>query len=230
MVSVADLRAATSFNLQLAERDLAQFFGAYAGADPIELRDALLEFYPDFVQVYGEQGAELAAEFYDEARAAARASGQYRASLAPPVPQEQAVGAAKWAIGPAFEDNWDLALQQLVGASTRLIQQQGRDTMRWNVDRDPTAVGWRRETRAESCLFCRMLADRGGVYSKESAYFAAHDNCRCVVAPSWDPSARRASVPDFRASERTARLNPAQREVAKQRVKQWFLDNAEKIT
>ncbi|MBK0420163.1 hypothetical protein JD276_14085 [Leucobacter sp. CSA1] len=230
MATVADLRLATAENLRWAQRDLTEFFGAYAGADPIELRDALLEFYPDFVQVYGEQGAELAAEFYDEARAAALASGQYRASLAPPVPQEQAVGVAKWAIGPAFEDNWDSALQQLVGASTRLIQQQGRDTMRWNVDRDPTAVGWRRETRAGSCQFCRMLADRGGVYSKKSAYFAAHDNCRCVVAPSWDQSARRSRVPDFKTSERTSRMKPAQREAAKRQVKQWLADNADKLT
>lgn len=221
---------ATAENLRWANRDLSEFFNAYAGADPIGLRDALLEFYPDFVQVYGEMGAELAAEFYDQSRAAAGASGRYRASLAPAVPLEQAVGSAKWAIGPAFDGDWDAALQQLLGASTRLIQQQGRDTMRWNVDRDPTAVGWRRETRAGSCDFCRMLADRGGVYSKKSVYFASHDRCKCLVAPSWDPHARRTKVPDFKASEITSRLNPEQREIAKRRVKQWFEENADRIS
>ena len=230
MVTVADLRLATDLNLRMAERDLAEFFGAYSGADPAEMRDALVEFYPDFVQVYGDHGAALAAEFYDDARAAARASGRFRATLAPPPSADQAIGSAKWAIGPVFDDSWDVALQQLVGASTRLIQQQGRDTMRWNVDRDPLAVGWRRETRAGSCPFCRMLAARGGVYSKKSAYFAAHDNCRCVVTPSWDQHARRANVPDFRSSERTSRLNPGQREAAKNRVKAWFEANADQIT
>lgn len=226
---MSDLRSATAENLRWAARDLTDFFAAYAGADPRELRDALVEFYPDFVRVYGEQGAELAAEFYDEARLDARASGQYRASLAPAVPTEQAVGAAKWAIGPAFEDNWDSALQLLSGASARLIQQHARDTMRWNVDRDPRAVGWRRETRAGSCDFCRMLADRGGVYSKKSVYFASHDNCRCVVAPSWDQGARRSRVPDFKASERTVRMKPEQREAARLRVKQWIAANADNL-
>lgn len=230
MVTVADMRVATQENLRWAERDLVEFFGAYSGADPRELRDALMEFYPDFVEVYGQQGAELAAEFYDEARATARASERYRARLAPPVPTEQALGSARWAVGAAFDDNWDLALQQLVGASARLIQQQARDTISWNVDRDPRAAGWSRETRADSCQFCRMLSARGAVYSKGSVLFASHDNCRCVAAPSWDRSAPRARVPAFVASRRTARMSPEQLEANRARVREWLSANADQLT
>ncbi|MEV8339218.1 hypothetical protein [Leucobacter sp. NPDC077196] len=221
---------ATEENLRWATRDLSEFFGAYAGGNPIELRDALLEFYPDFVRVYGEQGAELAAEFYDEARSSARVSGTYRASLAAPIPDAQAVGSAKWAIGPAFEENWDTALSQLVGASTRLIQQQGRDTTLWNTDRDPRAVGWRRETRSESCWFCRMLAGRGGVYTRETVFFAAHDNCRCVTAPAWDQDAKRVPVKVYELSKNTARMNPKQLETHRERVREYLAANAADLT
>lgn len=230
MVTVADMRMLAQTNLMLANRDLAELFSAYAGADPRELRDAVLEFYPDFVRVYGDQGAALAADFYDEARSAARASGSYRAGVAPAVSEAQAVGSARWAIGPAFADDWDLALQQLVGASSRLIQQGARDTIRWNVDRDPYAVGWRRETRADSCQFCRMLADRGGVYTKETAYFASHDRCQCVVAPSWNPKAPRARVPNFIQSKRMATMSDEELAEHRLRVKVWFAENANRIT
>lgn len=230
MPTVEDLKLATAENLRWASRDLTEFFSAYAGADPRDLRDALLDFYPDLVRVYGDQGAALAAEFYDDARATARVSGSYRSQLAPALPAEQAVGSARWAVGPAFDDDWDTALQNLIGASERLIQQAARDTMSWNVDRDQHAVGWRRNTRPESCQFCRMLAGRGGVYSKKSVFFASHDWCKCTVTPAWDAHAKPVPVELYKLSARTSRMNPDQLEKHRTRVRAYLLANKDYLT
>jgi hypothetical protein len=60
------------------------------------------------------------------------------------------------------------------------------DTMTENVKEDPEAVGWQRVARDGACPFCRMLADKGAVYRKEStATFAAHTSCHCVAAPKF---------------------------------------------
>ena len=228
MVSVADFRSVLQTNLTTAERDLADIFSAFD--DPFMLRDELLDVYPDLVQVYGDEGAAFAADFYDDRRAASNPGGSYRATLAPPIPVEQSIGSLRWAIGPLFSGDWDAALQQLVGASTRLIQEPARETLRWNVDRDPTAVGWRREARADSCRFCRMLAARGGVYTQESAFFAAHDNCKCVIAPSWDPNAERVPAPLYEISRRTSRMSPQQKEAHRSRVYAYLEEHADELS
>ena len=228
MVTVTEFRSAIQSNLTAAERDLTDIFGAFD--DPYLLRDELLDVYPDLVQVYGDEGASYAADFYDDRRAAANPRGIYRATLAPPVPVEQTVGSLRWAIGPLFEADWDAALQQLIGSSSRLIQEPARETMRWNVDRDRAAVGWRRETRPGSCRFCRMLAARGGVYTRESAFFAAHDNCRCVIAPSWDQNAERVPAPLYEISRRTSRMSPQQKEAHRSRVYAYLEEHADELS
>lgn len=230
MVSTADLRAVNRMNLEFASRELTEFFSAYAGSDPFEFRDALLEFFPEFVNVYGEQGAAVAAEYYDEMRSMSRTSGSFRAGIAEPVPVGQSAGSVRWAVGEVFADDWDSALQKLIGAGTRLIQQQGRDTIAWNVDRDPRAVGWRRETLSDSCLFCRMLAGRGGVYTKETAFFASHDNCRCVAAPSWRPDAKRVPVELYRLSASTSKMSESQLEVHRARVRDYLTTHKDELT
>ena len=228
MVTVPEFRSALQANLTAAERDLTEIFGAFS--DPYELRDELLDVYPELVRVYGDEGASYAADFYDASRAAANPGGRYTATLAPPIPAEQAIGSLRWALGPAFEDAWDVALQQLIGSSSRLIQEPARETMSWNVDRDPAAVGWRRETRPGSCRFCRMLAGRGGVYTRESAFFAAHDNCKCVIAPSWDPNAERVPAPLYEISRRTSRMTPQQREAHRSRVYAYLEEHADELS
>lgn len=58
-----------------------------------------------------------------------------------------------------------------------------RGSMRATSLRDPAAQGWRRFANAGACRFCRMLADRGAVYRRETAFFAAHLHCGCSAGP-----------------------------------------------
>lgn len=76
------------------------------------------------------------------------------------------------------------------------------DSMTENADEDPDAVGWQRFARGRACKFCVMLAGRGAVFTETSVNFAAHTSCHCVVGPSYDPEAPRASVMQYVASKR----------------------------
>lgn len=228
MATVADLRIANGIAIDAATRDLTDLVGAFS--NPYTMRDELLATYPDLVAGYGNELSSWAADFYDDRRLAAGARGSYRATVAPPVPEEQVIGSARWAIGPAFDDDWDLALQQLIGATTRLIQEPGRETIQWNSDRDPEARGWQREVRAGACQFCQMLAGRGGVYTRRSAFFAAHDNCRCVIAPSWDSKAPAVPAPLYQISRRTSTMSASAREAHRARIRQYLEDHADELS
>lgn len=69
---------------------------------------------------------------------------------------------------------------QLQGSASRLVLAGDRETtMRTMRERDEVA-GYRRIAGGSSpCPFCLMLISRGGVYSKETADFRAHDRDRC---------------------------------------------------
>jgi hypothetical protein len=75
-----------------------------------------------------------------------------------------------------------------------------RDTITENAKDDPAAFGWRRFARHGACKFCLMLAERGAVYRRATANFAAHTHCHCVAGPSYDPNAPRASALQYVAS------------------------------
>lgn len=212
MAVVDELRAANATIVQNASHDLTRFFWSYAGADPVELKEALLLFYPEFVATYGDMAGVVAAEFYDTMRSEAGVRGAHNTRLAAPPPPEQAANSARWAVQPAFADDWDAALLQLLGTSERLIRLSGRETMSSNALEDRAAAGYKRMTRAGSCRFCRMLADRGGVYSRGTAYFASHNNCRCEVVPSWERNPRPVGVMQYKMSESSSKMSDQQLE------------------
>lgn len=76
------------------------------------------------------------------------------------------------------------AFVQSSGAATRLVLDAGRETVRLSTLADPRAVGWQR-VGVGRCDFCRMLLDRGAVYSEATADFAAHDHCTCSAEPVY---------------------------------------------
>ena len=78
------------------------------------------------------------------------------------------------------------------GIATRLVTDVGRGAVLDSVAEDRQASGWVRIAAANACAFCRMLAQRGPVYSDDTAKFQAHDHCKCIAAPifegdSWEP-------------------------------------------
>lgn len=210
MVSSADaqrLRQAQIAVRRLAERDLTAFFGSLNLARPEAARDALLEYVPFLVQQYGESAAAVAADWYDEVRAAESVPGRFRA-LAQPSPYQSAVeDTVRRAAGSLFTDSPAATLTALTATSGKYVIAASRQTIAYSSDRDPRARGWRRVTRPGSCGFCRMLAGReGAVYTRQSVHFASHDDCNCASVPSWDPNAPEVDVPQYEGSLRTTAL------------------------
>ena len=214
MVSRADaerLGLAQTGIRALVERDLAAFFGSLDLERPERARDLLLEYVPVLVQQYGESAAVLAADWYDEVRAADGVKGRYRAE---PVTVDEAV-AIERTVRRAAGGLWtDSPLDTLTGIQSKAGKytlSSSRTTVMRASFADPYAYGWKRVTQGATCRFCRMLAGRGAVYSEETAHFAAHGHCDCAAVPNFDPDAQPIEVDLYEASRRTTFMSPEQK-------------------
>jgi hypothetical protein len=230
---IAEFREQSQALVTLAQRDLAEFSASLElYRDPFSVRDTMGEFLPELIAAYGNTEALLAADFYDSLRDVPPSAARFQAVMAdPPSDPGQFHGTASWAIAPLLGDEPDAggALSRLTGAVSRLVMQPNRDTVIRSVAEDRHAAGWQRNTRAGSCRFCRMLAGReGAVYKRESALVAAHDRCKCVAVPSWDENAPEVPVYAYVASQTTAKMSPAQREVHRARVRDYLDANIPK--
>jgi len=184
---VRQFRLANQSLVLLAQRDLDEFWRSLnTQGNPLLVKAALLDFFPELLTVYGDTAALLGADWYDELRNVAPSAASFRAVMASPPATEQAHSAARWALGPLFASEPDpvQVLANLGGATQRLVLQSGRDTVWDSARRDPvrTAVA-RVPTGAKTCRWCTMLASRGAVYgSKASAgeQNKYHDLCNCV--------------------------------------------------
>lgn len=213
----------------LASTELASVMQGLVGAPADVALDALMDVLPALGDSYGAAAATLGADYFDEQRSSARVRGAYESTPADAVEGARWEALARWGVdplrvspavpkvdddgepidyGPDREPDYADAQTLLEGGLTRTIANQHRLTVVKNSIADPQARGWVRVVSADSCRFCKMLADRvgsggdPGVYTKASASFKAHDHCRCGVAPSWDKSAREATGVPYRASQR----------------------------
>lgn len=177
----------------LAVADLETFWRTLDTSDVLATQRAVLDFLPDLVQTYGEIGAALAADFYEELRdGSPDVRRLYTAVVSDNVvPIAQAQASGRWAMGSLWnpvgtpEEAAAATLENLSGVTNRLSLIPARDTVRLNAVNDPDSVGWRRVGKGDSCAFCRMLIGRGNVYSADTATFAAHDHCDCLAEPAW---------------------------------------------
>lgn len=201
-VEVAALRSAQASVVVRVERDLAAFLRGLNLAKPEVVRNALLEYVPLLVSQYGDQAAVIAAEWYDEARAAEGVRGRFRSRPAALVSDDRVLGKVRSAAAHLWTTSPELILPALMDPLSKYVLEPARMTIVDSTNRDPQTSGWQRVTRAGSCGFCRMLADRGGVYKEATAGFGAHGHCNCAAAPSWDPDAPEVGVRAYRASQR----------------------------
>jgi hypothetical protein len=170
---------------------------------PEEQRAVLLEAVPGVVAYYSDGSSALAADFYDDQRDRAAPPKLY---LAEPIildRTEKLRRAVAWASDPLFADNRELSSARLADVVQLETARPYRDTILTNRRRDPSAVGWRRVTNG-GCKLCRMLADRGAVYSDQTARFATHGHCKCTAQPvfSTDDFGEEASVMQYMASKK----------------------------
>ena len=172
------------------------------GGGPEVRRAAMLEAVPMVIAYYSDGSAALAADYYMDERVAQAASGSY---VAAPMVLDRTVRirrAVAWAADPMFEGgDFSSRLRQVVQSE---VARPFRDTIRGNRLADSQAIGWRRITGGHGCGFCKMLADKGAVYSKETVYFASHDSCDCSSQPVFRGGdvGEEASVIQYMASKR----------------------------
>lgn len=181
---MAEYRTANQSLVLLAQRDLADFWGALNLNLPERTRDALLDFYPELVAAYGDAAALLGADWYDALRDVPPSATSFKAALARPVDTEQAQGVVRWGAGGLFADNPPSTLAALSGAAQRLVLQPGRDTFADAAVEDGQMRFGRVTSGKDTCDFCVGLAGRGLVYpTRENAgsFNSWHDDCDCVI-------------------------------------------------
>jgi hypothetical protein len=196
--SKAALQLVTGAALSAAAMALERVSGS-----PEQQRAILLEAIPGVIGYYSDGSSALAADYYDDER---ERSAPPKLYIAEPVILDRTVKirrAIAWASDPLFADDRNLSSARLAEVVSLETARPYRDSILTNRRRDPSAVGWRRVTNG-GCKMCRMLADRGAVYSDETARFAAHGNCKCTAQPvfSTDDYGEEASVMQYLASQR----------------------------
>lgn len=189
---------------------------ASAPPDPEVVRAVLFDAVPLLVGSYADGSSALALDWYEELREESPATRVFTPSPVALVRDDQLAKTVAWATEPLRDIDaelraLELEMQQALDESlARLLPEIQKevaaafwDTMTENVENDPDAVGWRRFSRPGACPFCRMLADKGAVYSSATATFAAHTTCHCVAAPVFNGEpGEEASVLQYVASQK----------------------------
>lgn len=202
LLDLVDYRTANRNLIDMALADLEAIWKNLNIYDGIEVRLVLEQVLPDLINTYGETTALLAADRFEELRAYAKVRPYYSAVVAPAIPAEKIGANVRWAITPIFsEQNPAQAFENLRGVVDKNVHSAGRDTISYNVEKDPVDAAYARVPRgAKTCAFCLVLASRGPVYgSKKSALFKAsggkyHDWCDCEPTPVWNND--RSTLPD----------------------------------
>lgn len=205
------LRSETAEVVSLAEADLSRLWRLVADGASAEV--ALRDLLPAIITEYGQVGAALAAEWYDEQRAKAGIGGGFTA-----VPIEADDRGAQSLIGWALQEATDDATLQalILGGVQRRIADHLRYTIARSATADPAAAGWQRVAQPGACWFCRALSGRGFVYSESTADFSSHDHCGCSAVPAW--RGKPVPVRPFTPSDRNIP------DADKERFKQWAAD------
>lgn len=204
MASAAEQRQGLTDLTSLAKRDLRSLFRSLDGLSAEDTRDALVALLPEIGDMYGAAAATLAADWYDDLRDEAGAAGRFLAEPAEGVTAQRWESLARFGTGPLFAPTPDLlsALALLSGGLQRTVADRHRLTIVDNSIRDPKASGWKRVGVGDNCGFCRMLIDRGQVYTEASVTFRSHDHCNCAASPEFASNVVKVSLEPFRQSQR----------------------------
>jgi hypothetical protein len=183
-----------------------------ADQTPTAVRDALFVAAPLIVSDYGNAAATLAADWYEELRDAASPRRAYVPRLVVPLDENSLSTSVAVATQPlydferelqgmtqAMEADFQKALEDSLAAMEAEIQKEiaagFRETITENAVDDPESHGWKRFAQPDACKFCKMLADKGAVFTEKTARFAAHGaytggkktggNCMCIAGPEF---------------------------------------------
>lgn len=220
----SEQRQAVADLTDLCRGDLRDLWRSLDGLPADQVRDALMDVLPALGGEYGDAAATLAADYFEAAREAAGASGSFSAVLDEPPNGARWRALARWGVDPLFAEVPDhqAALARVAGGLQRSVADQHRLTIVKSSIADPQAKGWRRVGVGETCGFCRMLLDRGHVYTEATATFRSHDHCNCVASPSWDDRVVKVSREPYRQSLK--RRSEATRKADNARARRFIAD------
>ena len=209
MLTASESKAALTLVTGEAVSTTLRLLGQVSGS-PEQQRAILLDGVPDVINYYSFGSSALAADYYEDERERQAAPKLYVAEPVIVERTEKIRRAVAWASDPLFTDDPSGVEGRLADVVQLETARPYRDTILANRQRDPSAVGWRRITNG-GCKLCRMLADRGAVYSDTTARFATHGHCKCTAQPVFTSSdyGEEASVMQYMASRK--RRTPAQR-------------------
>lgn len=179
---------------------------------PTARRAALLNTVPEIIGYFSEGSAALAVDFYEEERD--RAGVRDSTFVTSFVVQDRTVKIRRgvaWASDPLFSGDEEIAGKRLAEIVQLETARPYRDTVLGNRQQDPESVGWRRNTSAGACRFCRMLSDRGAVYRSSTVRFAAHTNCYCTAVPVFRDNDPGTEVGEFQYMASRRNRTPAMR-------------------
>ena len=157
-------------------------------------KKAVVSYALSILDVYGNNAATLAADFYRESAFSqvVRVPEPKLADVADAKRLATSLGMAATHVFGA-EVDVDAFRAAALSSMRRYVKDAATDTVKLNSMRDGLKnidVRWARVPRGlETCAWCIMLASRGFVYaSEETAQLAGHnhENCNCDVVASFD--------------------------------------------
>lgn len=186
---VEPLRRATDDAVALAQADLRSMLLDLDTTDLDRARRGLEAGVDDIVHAYGFALAAVSADWYDEARDAARAPGRYVAT--PTVNVERAAVSAfvGWSLQPLYSDTPDVeaAYRRLASTTQKQVADVARGTIVDNTRRDPARPRYYRAASPTCCAWCAVLASNGPMYASAStAEAGSHRDCRCFPVAHWE--------------------------------------------
>lgn len=205
-----DTRAALTVVTAAAVAEVRQVADA-AGESPTATRAALFAAVPLIVPEYGNAAGALALDWFEELREEAAPNRSFTPTLTLVTDDDLDAMIARttrslYEIEQGIRDDLEEALAEALAgieAETQKAVATGFwDTTTDNVVADEDARGWQRFARPGACKFCLMCAERGGVYTRQTANFSAHTNCHCVARPCWDADAPEATAIQYIAAKR----------------------------
>lgn len=217
--SKRDLRVLTEDAADTADWMLRRTSGKWESR-----RLQLLDTVPGVIGYYSEGSAALAVDFYDDARADAEEATRFAAEGVIVDRTVKIRRGVAWASEPLSVADEAAAAARIVELVQSEVVRPYRDTILTNQTRDPAAIGYQRYTGGNACGFCRMLAAKGAVYMEGSAYFAAHDTCKCTAGPVFRGGQQgpEASAMQYIASGR--RRTPAEKKKLREYIAEYFPD------
>lgn len=193
------------------ERNLTNFWGTLNLGDPAAARNALLAYVPALVERYGLQAAQIAADWYEELRAAERAPGAFRAQLADTISPEYVQKSVRFGAQHLWTPTPAEFVAFMSSAASGWVTTAFADTIELNVEQDSATARWVRKPQPGACNFCLILASRASLNAWQTGRYMSersasqvvgrgkaakgrgsqalgnpyHDDCRCVAVPIW---------------------------------------------